>query len=71
MATAPKGIHSEIEAAILQVLDNQQAATLAELIQALEGRGIHAESNVKGSVWRLISEKRIELTDDRRIRIAA
>jgi hypothetical protein len=60
----------EQEASILEVLERQgREMSLAELLGALEKKGISDQPRTKATLWSLISRVKVELTPDRTLRL--
>lgn len=68
MAALAETINRDLETAILEVLTAaRKALTLDELVHELDKRPIRDDARLKGTIWWLISEHKIELTADRKL----
>jgi len=72
MAALAETVNRDLEVAITQILrGTDEPMSLDELVHVLSGRGFHDLSEIRGAMWRLISDVQIELTSDRRLKIAS
>ena len=61
--------NAESDKAILSILEEIDGeATLGALIDRLKNEGIQNESDIKAAIWRLIDQKKIEMTSRRELR---